>query len=69
MFSGNGYFDLATPFFKTEYELNHMGLDSSLQSHIHFGYYRDGHMLYLHTAALAKLHADLDRFYDQTTSQ
>ena len=69
VFSGNGYFDLATPFFKTEYELNHMGLDPTLQNHIHFGYYDDGHMLYLHTAALAKLHADLDRFYDETTSQ
>jgi len=69
VFSGNGYFDLATPFFKTEYELNHMGLDPSLQNHIHFGYYGDGHMLYLHTAALAKLHADLDRFYDETAPQ
>ena len=69
VFSGNGYFDLATPFFKTEYELNHMGLDPSLQSHIHFGYYDDGHMLYLHTAALAKLHADLDQFYDQAAPQ
>lgn len=69
VFSGNGYFDLATPFFKTEYELNHMGLDPSLQSHIHFGYYGDGHMLYLHTAALAKLHTDLDRFYDEAAPQ
>lgn len=45
-----------------------MGLDPSLQSHIHFGYYDDGHMLYLHTAALAKLHADLDSFYSEATS-
>ncbi|MGH8278403.1 MAG: S10 family peptidase [Gammaproteobacteria bacterium] len=67
VFSGNGYFDLATPFFKTQYELNHLGLDPSLQSHIHFGFYDDGHMLYLHTAALSKLHADLDRFYDEAT--
>ncbi|MGA9852433.1 MAG: peptidase S10 [Gammaproteobacteria bacterium] len=64
VFSGNGYFDLATPFFKTEYELNHMGLDPSLQKNISFGHYGDGHMLYLHTAALTKLHGDLDRFYD-----
>ena len=69
VFSGNGYFDLATPFFKTEYELNHMGLDPSLQKNISFGYYGDGHMLYLHTAALAKLHADLDQFYDEAAAQ
>ncbi|MGH8396785.1 MAG: S10 family peptidase [Gammaproteobacteria bacterium] len=67
VFSGNGYFDLATPFFKTEYELNHMGLDPSLQKNITFGYYGDGHMLYIHTPALAKLHGDLDKFYDSAT--
>jgi len=66
VFSGNGYFDLATPFFKTEYELNHMGLDPSLQKNITFDYFHDGHMLYIHTAALAKLHADLDKFYDSS---
>jgi len=69
VFSGNGYFDLATPFFKTEYELNHMGLDPSLQKNISFDYYHDGHMLYIHTAALAKLHADLDRFYDSALAE
>ncbi|MGB9429303.1 MAG: peptidase S10 [Gammaproteobacteria bacterium] len=67
VFSGNGYFDLATPFFKTEYELNHMGLDPSLQKNISFGHYGDGHMLYIHTPALAKLHTDLDAFYDSAT--
>jgi len=67
VFSGNGYFDLATPFFKTEYELNHMGLDPALQKNISFGHYDDGHMLYIHTPALAKLHSDLDKFYDSAT--
>jgi carboxypeptidase C (cathepsin A) len=68
VFSGNGYYDLATPFFKTEYELNHMGLDRSLQKNITFGHYDDGHMLYIHTPALKKLDQDLDRFYDSATS-
>ncbi|HET7650400.1 MAG TPA: peptidase S10 [Gammaproteobacteria bacterium] len=68
VFSGNGYFDLATPFFKTEYELNHMGLDPSLQKNITFGHYDDGHMLYIHTPALKKLKADLARFYDSATA-
>ncbi|MGH8283692.1 MAG: S10 family peptidase [Gammaproteobacteria bacterium] len=67
VFSGNGYFDLATPFFKTEYELNHMGLDPSLQKNITFDYFHDGHMLYIHTSALVKLHGDLDKFYDSAT--
>ncbi|MGH8373360.1 MAG: S10 family peptidase [Gammaproteobacteria bacterium] len=68
VFSGNGYYDLATPFFKTEYELNHMGLDPSLQKNITFGHYGDGHMIYIHTPALKKLKQDLDRFYDSATS-
>lgn len=64
VFSGNGYFDLATPFFKTEYELNHMGLDPSLRKNITFAYYHDGHMIYIHDAAMKKIHEDLDKFYD-----
>lgn len=69
VFSGNGYYDLATPFFKTEYELNHMGLDPSLQHNITFDYYHDGHMLYIHDAALKKLKSDLARFYDSATTE
>lgn len=68
VFSGNGYFDLATPFFKTEYELNHLGLDPSLQKNITLDYYHDGHMLYIHTAALKKLKSDLAGFFDAATA-
>ncbi len=63
VFSGNGYFDLATPFFKTQYELNHMGLAPSLQKNISIHFYHDGHMLYIRTSALKKLQKDLDAFY------
>ena len=31
VFSANGYFDLATPFFITEYDLSHMGLPPTLR--------------------------------------
>lgn len=68
VFSGNGYYDLATPFFKTEYELNHMGLDPSLQKNITFGYYQDGHMIYIHDAAMQQIKQDLARFYDNATA-
>ncbi len=64
VFSGNGYFDLATPFFKTQYELNHMGLAPSLQKNISIHFYHDGHMLYIRTSALKKLQKNLDTFYD-----
>ncbi len=64
VFSANGYFDFATPFFETEYDLDHMGLDASLQKNIRYGYYQSGHMIYLHVPALAKYKADLAKFYD-----
>jgi carboxypeptidase C (cathepsin A) len=69
VFSANGYFDFATPFFETEYTLDHMGLDSSLVKNISYGYYQSGHMIYLHQDALAKLKADLAAFYDKTLAR
>lgn len=62
VFVGNGYYDLATPFFATEYTFEHLELDPSLQAHITMDYYEAGHMMYLHQPSLAKLKADLARF-------
>ncbi|MEJ8796899.1 peptidase S10 [Trinickia caryophylli] len=64
VFSANGYFDLATPFFSTEYDLAHMGLEPSLRGNLTIAYYSSGHMVYLDNAALHALKADLARFYD-----
>lgn len=63
LFSANGYFDFATPFFSTEYDISHMELDPSLRKNIHFGYYPSGHMIYLNVDALKQLKADLAQFY------
>jgi carboxypeptidase C (cathepsin A) len=62
VFSANGYFDLATPFFITEYDLAHMDLDQALRGNVHFGYYPSGHMIYLNVEALHKLKDDLAAF-------
>lgn len=62
VFVANGYFDLATPFFATEYTFDHLGLDPSLQKNVAMGYYEAGHMMYLHKASLVKLKADLAVF-------
>jgi carboxypeptidase C (cathepsin A) len=66
VYFANGYFDFATPFFETEYTVNHMGLDRSLAKNLQWGYYQSGHMIYLHPEALTQLKTDLARFYDQT---
>ena len=34
----NGYYDFATPFFATEYTMNHLGLPAGLQDHISLQY-------------------------------
>ena len=62
VFSANGYFDLATPFFNTEYDLDHMDLPPDLRGNVQFGYYPSGHMIYLNVDALHKLHDDLETF-------
>ncbi len=63
VFSANGIYDMATPFFGTEYTLEHLGLPPQLQSHISYGYYPSGHMIYLNPAAHAALKRDLAAFY------
>jgi carboxypeptidase C (cathepsin A) len=62
VFSANGYFDLATPFFATEYDLSHMDLPAELRGNVQFGYYPSGHMIYLNVEALHKLKDDLAGF-------
>ncbi|MBV8584549.1 MAG: peptidase S10 [Candidatus Eremiobacteraeota bacterium] len=63
IFSANGYFDFATPFFETVYVLNHLYLAPALQRNISYGFYPSGHMVYLHPSAIAAFHSDLERWY------
>ena len=63
VFVASGYYDLATPYFATEYTLNHLGLDPSLRENITSGYYEAGHMMYVHVDYLQKLRRDVDAFY------
>ena len=67
VFSANGYFDLATPFFSTEYDLSHMYLEPALRGNVEFGYYPAGHMIYLNVEALKEFRDDMNRFYSETT--
>ncbi|CAG0936190.1 hypothetical protein TFLX_05056 [Thermoflexales bacterium] len=62
IFVANGYYDLATPYFATEYTFNHLSLDPDLQPNIAMRYYEAGHMMYIHQPSLAQLKQDLAAF-------
>jgi carboxypeptidase C (cathepsin A) len=58
----NGYYDMATPFFGTEYDLDHMMLDPAQARNLEFRYYPSGHMVYLNPDALHSMRLDVERF-------
>ncbi len=65
VFSANGYYDLATPFYATEFDLGHLSLDPVIRNNIEYGFYPSGHMIYFDIDALKQVKADLARFYDE----
>jgi carboxypeptidase C (cathepsin A) len=62
----NGHFDLATPYFATDYTVRQMGLDASVRGNISQTFYDGGHMMYMVPTELAKLKTDAVKFYDTT---
>jgi carboxypeptidase C (cathepsin A) len=65
----NGYYDMATPFFGTEYDLNHMMLEPAQQRNLEFRYYPSGHMVYLNPDALHRMRLDVQAFMNQAVAQ
>jgi carboxypeptidase C (cathepsin A) len=65
----NGWYDMATPFFGTEYDLNHMMLEPAQQRNLEYRYYPSGHMVYLNPEALHAMRLDVERFINSTVAQ
>ena len=65
----NGIFDLATPFYATEYTMEHLALPEKLQKNIHLQYYDAGHMMYVRDEDLAKLKTNVSAFIDNASKQ
>jgi carboxypeptidase C (cathepsin A) len=64
VFVANGYYDIATPFFATEYTMNHLQVEPNLKANIDMQYYEAGHMMYVNPEALIKLKVDLAAFIE-----
>jgi carboxypeptidase C (cathepsin A) len=63
----NGYYDMATPFFATEYTMDHLGVSADLRSHVTLKYYEAGHMMYLHDPDLVALKGNIAQFIAATS--
>jgi carboxypeptidase C (cathepsin A) len=62
-----GYYDLATPFYESIYEMEHLAIPPELRDNIAFRFYESGHMAYVHSAALQALHDNVAAFIRQTS--
>jgi carboxypeptidase C (cathepsin A) len=62
VFVANGWYDLATPYFATEYTFDHMHLDPDAARRVTMTYYDAGHMMYVHRPSLVKLKKDVAAF-------
>jgi carboxypeptidase C (cathepsin A) len=62
----NGYYDLATPFFATEYTMYHLGLDPAQSNDFSLTYCDAGHMLYTKKSCLDGLHKAMGDLYQRT---
>jgi carboxypeptidase C (cathepsin A) len=59
----NGYYDMATPYFATDYTVNHLFLDKSLRGNISQTFYEAGHMMYIHKPSLVQMRKDIAAFF------
>lgn len=55
LFVASGYYDLATPYYATEYTLSHMNLDAEVKPNIRIEEYPTGHMIYIDYKAMVQL--------------
>jgi hypothetical protein len=55
----NGYYDLATPHFGSDYTVAHLGIAPELRDNITVSYYEAGHMMYVHRPSLEKIAGEL----------
>jgi len=65
----NGYYDMATPFFPTEFTMTHLGLPAEIQKNLSFTYYESGHMMYLRDEDRVLQKKNISAFIDRAMKQ
>lgn len=61
----SGYYDLATPYFASDYTMNHLWLREHERSRVSVSYYEAGHMMYVQQQSLAALAKELRSFIEE----
>ncbi len=62
VFIASGYFDIVTPYFATDYTVEHLDMNPALFHNIERQYFDAGHLMYLHPPSLARLQESLGNF-------
>lgn len=58
-----GYYDLATPFFATEWGFNHVFINQDAEERLKFSHYQSGHMFYMHEPSLKQFREEAEKWY------
>ena len=64
VYVASGYYDLATPYFATDYTFDHLGLPEDLRGNVRIGYYESGHMMYIHKPSLVQCREEMKAFIE-----
>ncbi|MCX4165993.1 MULTISPECIES: peptidase S10 [Paraburkholderia] len=64
VYSENGFYDLAAPFFNTEKQLARLQTVPGLNPNLQVSFFQGGHMTYLDDTGRPQMAADLTRFYN-----
>ncbi len=64
VYVGSGYYDFATPYFISNYDLAHLNLRPELRGNFKHFYYQSGHMYYINKPDAIQMKKDVDAFFD-----
>ncbi len=68
VYVGSGYYDFATPYFTSMYDVEHMFLSPEAKKNIKHFYYNAGHMYYINKPDMIQFKKDVDAFYDWSSN-